>query len=49
LNRTYDFFGGGYILKEEDMKPHYIITEHGALMEYEINIFLFLGKLYFHS
>jgi hypothetical protein len=34
------FFCGGYTLeKEEEMRTHYIIIEHGALMEYEINKF----------
>jgi hypothetical protein len=38
LNRTYDFFCGGYTLEEEEMKTHYVIVEHGALMKYEKNI-----------
>jgi hypothetical protein len=31
------------------MRDHCIILEHGALMEYEINMFVSLEKFCFHS
>jgi hypothetical protein len=31
------------------MKDHYIILEHGVLMEYERNMFWSLEKFYFHN
>jgi hypothetical protein len=38
-----------YLWKKGRDEYHCIIVEHGALMEYEKNIFLFLEKLCFHS
>jgi len=39
LNGTYDFVFLVYLWRRERNEDHCIIVEHGALMEYERNIF----------